>query len=835
MMAPPAPLMRISRGTRFGRYEVRASLGAGGMGEVYLAHDTTLGRSVAIKLLPESLADDPERVRRMEHEAHAASTLNHPNILTVHEIGFEAGRPFIVTEYVEGASLRQRMQQGDLTLRDSLAIGAQLASALAAAHAVGIVHRDIKPENIMLRPDGIVKVLDFGLAKTVDREGRSAGTTQTLPNHVTRPGVVLGTLHYMSPEQSRGLPTDPRTDIWSLGVVLYELVAGRSPFQGTTGGDVIAAILKTEPPPLSRYSNGVPSELERIVRKAIEKDRNERYQAIQDLGLDLKALGRRLAFDAERAREESSVPVIDEAIAPMKVVTGRTVDPARIPAAPPRSRLTAPTRSGLAALLLVAAIGGVLYWYVGRPGVVADGGSVAVLPFTNESTSPDTEYLSDGISAALINSLSRLSGLRVIARTSTFKYKNKEIDFQDVGRALSVGVVVTGHLAQLGDRLRIGVELVDVATGAVIWGDQYDRRTGDLQQLQAEISREIATRLRPALTAAERDRLGKPETSSQQAYDLVLRGRFYFDKGGTQNRWTAIEHYQKALAIDPDYPLAHVGLSRAYGYMIFLSVVSPQEYKAKMEAAARKALELDPNLAEAHTAMAMAKRFNWDWVGVEQSFKHALALNLNLPDAHDGYAGLLTIRGRHDEAIAESRLAQQLDPLSVVLNSRLGFTLFFARRFNEAIEVLDRSRAMDPSSSVTHLFLGYTHAAAGRFADAVAAYDEAIRLGDDSASAQIYLGAAYAGLGQRDRAQEILRRLETSASYVSPGELAVLQAALGQRDRAFASLAAALVARDVQLTFLGIDPAYDSLRGDPRFAQLLRATGLQGDDRDARR
>jgi TolB-like protein/Tfp pilus assembly protein PilF len=482
-------------------------------------------------------------------------------------------------------------------------------------------------------------------------------------------------------------------------------------------------------------------------------------------------------------------------------------------------------------VLVLAATGVAAYWFVGRPGPAADVAAVAVMPFVNESTTPDNEYLSDGISAALINSLSRLSGLRVIARTSTFQYKNKVINLQEIGRALGVGAVVTGHLAQRGDRLRIGVELVDAAAGTVIWGEQYDRGAGELQQLQAEISRELALRLRPALTKAERDRLGKVETASQQAYDLVLRGRFYFDKGGTQNRWTAIEHYQKALAIDPSYPLAHVGLSRAYGYMIFLSVVDPKEYGPKVEAAARTALALDPDLAEAHTAMAFARRSNWDWRGAEESFKHALALNANLPDAHDGYASFLTVSGRHDEAVAESRLARQLDPLSVVLNTHVGSALLFARRYAEAIQVLNQSRDMDPASSVTHLFLGYTHAAAGRFADAIAAYDEAIRLGDDSASAQIYLGAAYAGLGQRERAESILRQLETRASYVSPGELALLYGALGRRDRAFASLAAAFEARDVQLMFIGVDPAFDSLREDPRFAPMLQAVGLSAEPR----
>jgi serine/threonine protein kinase/Tfp pilus assembly protein PilF len=780
------------------------------MGEVYLAHDTSLRRSAAIKLLPAHLADSTDSIGRIEREACAASSLNHPNILTVYETATQDGTGFIATEFIEGESLRQRIQRGRLELREALDIGVQAASALAAAHAAGIVHRDIKPENLMIRKDGLVKVLDFGLAKVVGSLGRpSDPEARTIAGTDTAPGVVRGTVNYMSPEQARGLETDQRTDVWSLGVLLYELLTGRSTFDGKTTSDVIAAILTGTPPPLTKYTDDAPPELQRIVTKALQKDREERYQAIQDLGLDLKALRRQLDFDADRARQD----VIDRRSRP--------------DGASERSRPLArrPMIVSLAAVA-IAALASVAYfaYFRATPGRNID--SIAVLPFVNETGDPETEYLSDGISVSLINSLSELSGIKVIARTSAFTYKGKEIDPPDVARALGVKAIVTGRITQRGDDLSIGVELIDVADRTQMWGEEYHRKAADLLKLQGEISGEIADTLHRRLTAAERGRLEKQETTNLQAYDLVLRGRFYFDKGGTQNRKIAIEHYERALAIDPGYAVAYVSLAQAYQYLSFLSVANPEEFIPKAEAAVRKALELDDSLAEAHNALGNVKRYSWDWPGAERAFKRAISLNTNLAVAHDGYANFLSNVGRHEEAVAEGRRAKELDPLSLGFSTRLGLTLLFARRHDEAIDALKQSLVMDPASSVPYLFFGYNYAAKGLFAEAVAAYLEAIRLGDDSASAQIYLGAAYAHSGDRARAQAILKRLQTSGSYVSPGELAILYAALGQREQAFTSLEKAFDRRDVQLVYLGTDPAFDDLRHDPRFEDLIRRVGL---------
>jgi serine/threonine-protein kinase len=771
------------------------------MGEVYRARDTTLGRAVAVKLLPADAAQDQRRLRRFEQEAHAASGLNHPNILTIYEVGVHNGTPFVASELVEGENLRRRMARGRPGVREVLDIGAQIASALAATHAAGIVHRDVKPENIMVRNDGIVKVLDFGIAKIVrTTEGEEP---PTIGASDTQPGMVLGTFQYMSPEQARGLETDPRTDIWSLGVVLYELVTGRSAFAGATTSDVIAAILGAEPKPVSMHMRDAPAELERIVMKALQKDREERYQDIKDLALDLKSLKRRLDLDVELSRHSET---------PSGSNTGRS--------RPARKRVAFVVGASMATLALgYAAYSGFL---AGPAGDNVD--SVAVLPFTNESGDPNHEYLSDGISETLINNLSGLSDIKVIARSSSFEYKGKTVDLQEVARALGVKAIVTGRVAQRGDNLVIGVELVDTADRTQMWGEQYNRKATDLLQVQADISDDVAEKLRRRLSTAERDRLTRSETTNPQAYELALQGRFYARQGGFQNTQRAIEYFQQAIALDPNYALAYVGLSNNYRGLVANSLLDPKEYMPKVEAAVRKALELDETLADAHAALANFLRETWDWTGAEREYQRAIALNPSLAGAHRGYAAFLNDMGRHDEALGEVTRARELDPLNPFAGTQVGFRLFFARRYDEAIETLKRE--LDRGVSLTAVVLGYTYDAKGMYSDAIAAYRLAIERGDNGSSTQIFLAAAYAHAGDRQQAQAILKRLETGKAYVSPGELAVLYAALGEREQAFTSLEKAFAARDLQLQYLGADPSFDSLRSDPRFEDLLRRVGL---------
>jgi serine/threonine protein kinase/Flp pilus assembly protein TadD len=837
--------MTIAQGTRLGRYEIRSELGKGGMGEVYLAYDLTLQRKVALKVLRADLTAKKELLQRFEREAFAASRLNHPNILTIYEIVRENGYHIIVTEFVDGESLGQHLKRSLFHLPEILEIGVQIASALAAAHQAGILHRDIKPDNIMLRSDRLVKVLDFGMAKLSEQEGVNSDTHA--PNKVssiTKPGIVMGTPHYMSPEQARGLTLDARSDIWSLGVVLYYMVAGHLPFTGKTLSDVIAAILSKEPPPLASSAPDAPKELERIITKALCKDQEERYQLVKDLGVDLKSLKQRLEFEAELERtgkpEKTRGPGRtetnpDATTTEMTQVATQTTDSA---ASHPRTPSSAEyvlggikqhKRGMLIFVMLLVLTGALAYFAYTRyaagsgPGAIT---SLAVLPFVNASNDAEKEYLSDGISESLISRLSQLPGVKVIANSSSSRYKGRDIDPKEVARALNVAGILTGRVTQRGDNLLISVELIDGRDGTHVWGDQYNRKSTDLLAAQAEISGVIAEKLRLRLTAGQRAEVARRETVSPAAYELLLKGRFYRTRGGTLDRKQAAEYFSQAIAVDPSYALAYAELSNAYRSLVGSSTFDPTEYLPKAEAAAQKAIELDESLADAHYALANLKTYAWEWAAAEAEYKRAIELNPNLALAHRWYASYLRLMGRHEQALAEIRRARELDPLSLGVSATVGYILFSARQYDQAIEELKKTLEMDRDYSYTHLFLGFTYAAKGMHAEAIAAYQEAIRLGLDSPSTQIHLGAAYARAGDRERAQAILTRLQTGEEYVSPGQLATLYVAQGEREQAFAALEKAYEAHDLQLQYLGVDPALDPLRSDPRFQDLMRRVGL---------
>jgi len=822
-------------GGSISHYKIIKLLGVGGMGEVYLAHDNSLGRQIALKILPAYFMKDDDRVRRFKREARAVSTLNHPNIITIHEIGEAQGKHFIATEYIEGETLRQYVAAREMKLPALLDIAVQVADALASAHEAGITHRDIKPENIMVRRrDGYTKVLDFGLAKLTEPQSTSAGLeapTKTLLK--TEPGMVMGTALYMSPEQARGLAVDARTDMWSLGAVLYEMVARRAPFDGASTSEILVSVLEKDPPPLARYSRGVPAELERIATKGLRKDRDQRYQLMKDLVLDLKSLKARLEFEAEM--ERSASPEIGPAATPPEgVVVAQPAVKTTIQAAVPTSNVGYVVgkikrhKLGMIAVVaaVVMAIATYAYFsYFSTRGNAAIS-SVAVLPFVNVSNDPDAEYLSDGISGNLINSLSQLPQLKVIARGSSSRYKGQEIDAPEVARKLGVQALVTGRVVRRGDMLRIEVELVDARENRHLWGDQYNPRNEDLLQVQAEISRVIANKLRLHLTTGEQQQLAKHETVDVQAYDLFLKGRSSWDKGRTEDAKKAVEYFERAIAIDPNYAPAYAELSHCYSDLVSGSILDPKEFTPKAEAAARKALELDEGLAEAHLAYGRIRLYAWDWAGAERELKRVLELNPNLSAAHALYAFYLGLVGQHEQGIAMIKRARELDPLSINANYGVAFQLSLAHQYDQPIEALKRSLELDPNNPLVSRLLGDIYLAKGMYAEAIGAYQEVIKLGGDSPGTQIYLGAAYAKSGMREQAQAILRRLEISERYISPGELVVLYVALGEREKAFASLERAYAAHDSQLMFLGVDPSFDPLRSDPRFKDITRRVGL---------
>ena len=834
-------------GSLLNHYRIVSLIGAGGMGEVYLAEDTRLGRRVAVKILPEDVNRDKTRLQRFEQEARAASALNHPNILTVFEFGDEKGLHFLATEFIEGKTLRDEINGGELSIAAALSIAEQVAFALSAAHSAGIVHRDLKPENIMVRSDGIVKVLDFGLAKLLQD-----GVGQTDPEAATRalvrtdPGAVMGTAAYMSPEQVKGKEADARTDIWSLGAVLYETLTGKMPFTGENSNEVIASILKSEPLSVSAFVPVIPHDVEKIVGKTLRKDREERYQNVKDLWLDLKDVKQdvEIAAKLERSTAPDRTSSISTAYAiapistgdklnsPTGVVQETTSAGSVVRTASSAEYLVSEIKShkrgmliGLGMLIVALVAGG---WWLYRNASPSGEQitSIAVLPFENGSGDPNLDYLSDGLSETLIDKLSELPQLKVIARNSSFRYRGSDLDLQDVANKLGVRAIVTGKVARVGDNINVRVEMVDATENRQLWSEQYNRNAADLLSVQQDIAQTASDKLRLKLSGEQEQQIAKRDTVDPKAYEWLLKGRYYFSKPSTDNLKKSIDCLEQAVVADPNYALAHAELSLKYYILTGGGIADPKVYIPKAESAARKALSLDDDLAEAHLAISRIYVARWQWQEGEAERKRAIELDPNNALAHDLYAQLLALLGRYDESVVQARRARELDPLSAFTAGNLGFRLYFARRYDESIMELKKALELDPESDFVNNILGYSYAGKGQFKEAIAAYQEAVRLGDESTSLQVYLGAACAGAGEREKALGILRQLQTTKEYVSPAELAALYTALGDSDAAFASLEKAYSEHDLQLQFLKVDPSYDRLRDDPRYQDLMRRVGL---------
>jgi serine/threonine protein kinase/tetratricopeptide (TPR) repeat protein len=826
-------------GKLIAHYQVLSLVGTGGMGEVYLAEDTRLGRRVALKLLPEDLAKNEKRVMRFQQEARAASNLNHPNILTIHEIGQFDSRHFIATEFIDGETLRQRLHKERMELGAVLHVATEIASALAAAHAAGIIHRDIKPENVMIRRDRIVKVLDFGLAKLTESDGGKVDTqlpTKLLVN--TEPGMVMGTANYMSPEQARGLEVDARTDIWSLGAVLYEMVTGHVPFEGQTPTDVLSLILQKQPPPLARYAADVPEELDRIVTKSLVKDRDDRYQTVKDLLIDLQRLRRKLDLKAEM---ESTIPPHDPAD-PSVTVNQKHTTVAELPQSTGTPAHTASSAEyivtevkrhkwgvlmGLAAIIIAAVA---IYVYNSRAGRQIH--SLAVLPMVNGTGDPNSEYLSDGITESLIDSLSQLPNLQVKSLNSVLRYKGRDVDAQTVGRELGVEAVVTGRMMQRGDGLVVSVEMVNVNDNNRLWGGRYDRKLSDLVAVQNEISREVLEKLKLRLTGEQEKRATNRYTENTEAYQLYLRGRYHWNRRAIEDLWKGQENFQRAIELDPNFALAWAGLADCYVTMVLGGPFAPNsrspmslgEVRTKWGPAARRAVELGPDLAEAHATLGKGLEWlDWDLAGAEREYKRALELNPDEVTAHHRYGVFLIVNGQTDEGLKELKRALELDPASLPINADLGIYYCSALRDpDRGIAQLKKTIELTPDWPRPHNMLSSCYAQKGMWKEALQEFQ---MMGAPGA----FLNARmYAAAGKREEALKIVAEMKEREKQqrVSPMGLANVYAALGDKDQAFEWLEKAYRERAPQLRGIKIGPTWDPLRSDPRFADLLKRIGL---------
>ena len=833
-------MAELSPSSKLSHYRIVSKIGEGGMGEVYRALDTELDRTVAIKILPELLASDQQRLQRFIQEAKAASALNHPHILTIHEIGTFGNSRFIATEFIDGETLRQHLH-APLKLTEVLEIAIQTASALAAAHAAGIIHRDIKPENIMVRRDGYVKVLDFGLAKLTEPQGSTTDTeapTKAMVN--TGAGTVMGTANYMSPEQAKGVHVDARSDIWSLGAVLYEMVAGQVPFPGETPTETISLILQKDAAPLTRFAPHVPDELERIVTKALTKDREERYQTMKDLLLDFRALKRKIEVDAEIDRTispelraasatVSGQSAMRTASGPLPVIAQAGTAPAAssaeyIVSGVKRHKIV----FGLAVIVLV--IGAVLLSaYLRKRNSEVAIESIAVLPFQNTSGDPNTEYLSDGIAESLINSLTQLQQLRVVARTTAFRYKGKDVDLQQAGRDLKVGAILSGRVQQMGDTLNIQVDLVDVTSGAQLWGEEYIRKAADVLAVKQDIAREVTDKLRLRLSGEEQKQLARRETTNAQAYQFYLKGRYYWNKRTADGVTKAIGQFQQSIDSDPNYALGYVGLADCYNILEEYAGVPSSETLPKARVAADRALQLDDTLAEAHTSSAFIYYQQWRWAEAEQEFRRAISLNPNYATTHHWFSVYLITRRRFDEAQREIKRAQELDPLSPIIATNVANLYLLKNDVDSSVEQCKKIIELEPSFQGGPAQLGIAYLKERRYEEAIAAFKKTAELSVRASGALRDLGNAYAVAGKRAEALAIVRELEARyAKREAIGrDVAYVYAGLADRDRTFEWLERDFQQRSGGLPGVAWEFGFDDLRSDPRYADLLRRMGLE--------
>jgi serine/threonine protein kinase/Flp pilus assembly protein TadD len=741
-------------GKTISHYKILAKLGGGGMGIVYKAEDTKLNRPVALKFLPLSVSADQKAKKRFLLEAQAASALDHPNICTIHEIAETVdGQMYIVMACYEGETLKNKIKSGPLNLKESIDISSQIAGGLSAAHNHNIIHRDIKSANIFVTNEGLVKILDFGLAKL-------SGQVD-----FTKTGTTVGTIAYLSPEQAKGEEVDHRTDIWSLGIVMHEMLTGQLPFKGDYEQSVMYSIINEKPEPLKSILPEIPNEIESIINKALAKNREERFQQIDKIANELQELKKKMGSDKFKSKD---------------------IEKEQIP-------------------------------------------SIAVLPFIDMSPQKDQEYFCEGMAEELINALTKMSGLHVVSRTSSFQFKEKGYNIQEIGKKLNVKSVLEGAVRKAGSRIRITAQLVNTEDGYHLWSEKFDRDMEDIFVIQDEISLKIVENLKVKLFGSEKTKLLKRHTVDQEAFQLYLKGRYFWKRRHQVGYENAIQFFQQAIDKDPLYALPYIGMADCYNFLGCYGFLPPTKAYPIAKAAIKKALEIDDILGEAHTSLGWIKMFfDWDWQAAEREFKHAISLNPNYPWAHTWYGLCNMMTGQFDKAIKETKRAQELNPLETMVNAMVGLANYVARKYDIAIDQYCETLKMDPNNPLVYLFQGVTYLAKLMWEEATLAFEKLVNLSGRSPFALGFLGMAHAMSGQKEDARKILDQLNrlSKERYVSSLHIALIYIGLDQRDKVFEQLQKAYRERESFLALLKTWPQYDSLRSDPRFDELIKKIGF---------
>lgn len=846
-------------------YRIQRHIGTSVIGEVYVAEDLSLRRKVALTLLAEGYAQNAVWMNLLAQEARVLSALNHPNIRFIYEAGQDQQQHFIATEFVEGPTLREHLATTRLQLFDALDVAVQLANGLTAAHAVGVLHRDLRPENVMLRPDGYVKILDFGLAKLVEDEAKPLANESIIADVETQPEArpgqteiihyndpyqtaplgetkdleafmqtqlisrtqlwgITGALSYYAPEHLRGERLDQRSDIYSLGIVLYEMCAGRVPFIGNSATEMLGLLAAQIVKPLRNLLHNAPEELDWIVQKAIATAPEDRYQTSKECLADLRRLKQKLELAAEQQRFVTPAPQY-----PQRFETRPIVRPPMLGDSGANQVPTPGRRSGSGPRDFYARDSGALPRGSGARALRDSLDSLAVLPFVNVSNDPSTEYLSDGITETIISTLSRLSDLRVMARSTVFKYKGRVVDPQAVGGELCVRGVLAGRVLLRGENLVVKVELVDATDGSLLWAESYQRPLGDIFELESEIAKQITEHLRLQLSGEQEEKLAKRYTDNAEAYHLYLKGRFFWNQRSPDALKKAIECFLQAIKKDNHYALAYAGMTDCYTLLSW-AAVPPREFVPKARMAVLKALEIDEQLAEAHASLGfLTLWYDWDFLKAEQEFLRAIELNPNYPTAHHWYGYSLAVQERMDEGLERMRHALTLDPLSLIITTDIGEILYRARRYEAALTQLQKAIEMDPNFQLAYSWQAVCLLKLGRAAEVVRTAEQGLRLFGGSPGRKTALAVACALVNDRVRAQILFEQLQQDAQteYVPPYYLACVAAQLGAFDQAFGYLERAYQERSGWIPWLKLDPMSDVLRHDARFSDLLRRVGLK--------